>query len=717
MFSRFIILIFLVVINHNLFSQPRLIEQGRYFESLSFSKISADETGIWAISGDSSKIYHFDLNNTLLEYPQFNAVSSKKFTGILAKGSNKVLVATAGDYLLSFANGVVTKLGKSSGVLNGKINSLFGDLNNTIVGTDSLAYEAKGNYVFNTKYTTNSPDKKTVILNDYMTWGYPYAQKASRYSWANYYFQFNTYNAIYGSDQLLDNDEYPNSSSFYYTGSFYICVATNKMVRFFDRLSGGFASDTLLNTPTYDLYNVGAYVIAAAKDGLYIKYMYNRKYSVKVLDNMEIYDILCVDNRMIWLATNKGLVKMSIVPILTRSGTINFCESSPQSLQINNITSGDVIKWYRNGILTGFGNTASVTITQGGTYSAVVSNPVFPKADTTGFVNFRTDSADYSYSYSYDTITICKGGNWILGITTTDAKSYSWLKNGVKMTDQSVRANISEAGLYSVLITNCNNIDYETKRIEVKTIDNPYVTFNYPKISTICSLDTIKLNATSNADYVDVYYNNRYFTTNEKELNLTQAGTYTFRMRFQNIFGCYSQDTFKINLLPLPFAWVSQTGNSVNASTIIKNSDGLVKLSFKIKDYQWFLNNKLVNGATDSILHFNNTGIYKVKVTDFNGCSNFSNECAVLTLNTHDIDKNEFNVFPNPTTGAFTISANAYIKVNKIEIFNSLGLLVRCFEKDLDFPYTCNINDLANGIYLVRIVADKSSQFRIVLQK
>ncbi|HEY4785159.1 MAG TPA: T9SS type A sorting domain-containing protein [Bacteroidales bacterium] len=711
---------YFIAICSNLFCQPILKEQGRYFESHSFSKISLDETGIWAISGDSSQIYHYDLASTLQNYPQFNTASSKKFTGILAKGSNKVLVATAGDYLLSFNNGVITKLDKSAGILNGKINSLFGDLNNTIVGTDSLAYEAKGNFIFKSKYATTYPDKKTVILNDYMSWEYPYAQKAQQYPGANYYLQFTTPSSMWGVSITLDNDEYPQSSSFYYDGYFHLYIATNKGLNFFDR-SYGSIKKSLIDVPTYDLYqyidnNYHPHIIAATKNGLYIKSVYNINYSDKVLNNLELYDILCLNDRIVWLASNKGLIKMSIVPQLSTNGTINFCESSPQNLQITGTMNGDNVKWYRNDTLTGFGNTTSVTITKGGIYDAVVSNPLFPNADTTAKINFKTDSVNYNFSYAYDTLTICKGGNWGLNLTSTNYRKYYWLRNGEIFSGQQSPLYISEAGFYSALITNCNNISSETRKIEIKTIDKPFITYNYPKNNIICALDTLKLNVNTNADYYYVYGPN-YNYSDQKKLNLTQPAYYTFNLNFKNITGCSWKDTVKIDILPLPYAWVEQTGGSVNATSVIKNSVGEVKLSFKIKNYQWYLNNTLVTGATDSILHISQPGLYKVRVTDFNECHNFSNDCKVLALDTRDLKTGEFNVFPNPTSGFFTILTDIPIKVNKIEIYSIEGTLVKCFEKDLVLPYTCDISNLINGMYLVRVVSDKLIQFRIILQK
>ena len=694
-----------------LFSQPKLNEQGRYFDTLSFSKISLDETGIWAVSGDSSKIYHYDLASTLQDYPQFNAASAKKFTGILAKGANKVLVATAGDYLLSFDNGVITKLDKSAGILNGTINSLFGDLNNTIVGTDSLAYEANGNFIFESRYNTSYPDKKTIILNNYMYSGYPYGQKAQQFSWSNYDIHYTLPGIINVSAVKLDDDEYPVSFCLTHYGD--ILLATNKGIRFScEPYCNPPNAFHVIDTPAFKALDFDKYSLFASKSGVgWVEDIY----VTNLIADIEAYDMYDSNHRVIWIASNKGLIIMSFVPELSEWGTINFCE--PVTLQITNTVSSDNIKWYRNDTLTELGDTSSVTITKGGMYYAVVSNPLFSKPDTTEKVYYKMDSTSYELSYPYDTLTICKGANWPLSLNVSNYLKYCWLRNGELFSDKQGPLYISEAGSYSALITNCSNINSETKKIEIKTIDKPHVSYNYPQDYTICTLDTVKLDVTTNADYYNVRGPGNYYSI-QKKLNLTQPGYYSFYLNFQNIAGCSWLDTIRINTLPLPFAWVEQNGGTLNASSVIRNSGGEVKLSFSIKEYQWYYNSIPISGETDSILHFNDLGLYKVKVTDYNECSNFSNECNVYAPLSvaQNVKNKKLEVFPNPTNGFFTISVGSYMKIDKIEVFNTTGTLVKCFDEGLYLPYTCDIGDLTNGMYLVRVISDKLNQIHIVLK-
>jgi hypothetical protein len=725
--SKYFCLSFCCIVNSIiLFSQPSFKEKKKYFENYSFSKISLDETGIWAISGDSSTIYHYDLAGSILQsFPQFNTATSRKFTGILAKGSNKVLVATAGDYLLFYDNGIITVFDESDGILNGNINSLYGDLNNTIVGTDSLAYEAKGNLVFKSKYYSYYTDK-TIILNDYMNGDYPYAQNIKelyRINWrgANYSFQYIDSWSRYISNLKLNQGEYPTSLSFYYNSYVDLYVATNIGLKYyytFSDITGLYKT----HVPTFELYkyiarNNQLYLIAAAKDGLYIFSMLNNSYSAKILDNFEVHDMIWLNDRLVWLATNKGLIAMSLTPQLTKTDTINFCESNPQTLGIKNSVKEDSIRWYRNDILAGFPNTESVTIRKEGTYYAIITNSLFTEPDTSDKVTFKSDFINYNFNYNYDTVTICKGSSWSLTLTVDDNNAFIWLKDGEKIADQQPTIKITEAGKYSALITNCNNIDIETRFVEVKTLEQPYSEFNIPKMVDICALDTLILKVNTNADYFTVRGPAYYWSSNQKELNLTYPGRYAFDFRFQNISGCSTKDTITIDLLSLPFALIGQNGSTLNASSVIKNSDGQVKLIFNIKEYQWYFNNEPIEGAMDSTLQISSSGLYKVKVTDLKGCSNYSNEYSVISLDATKIQTNEIMVFPNPTNGIFTISDNDQINIYRIDIYNSAGSLVKYYENVQEIAVKCDISNLSNGVYIVRVLSDKPKYFSVLLQK
>lgn len=79
---------------------------------------------------------------------------------------------------------------------------------------------------------------------------------------------------------------------------------------------------------------------------------------------------------------------------------------------------------------------------------------------------------------------------------------------------------------------------------------------------------------------------------------------------------------------------------------------------------------------------------------------------------------NEWNVYPNPSTGILYIVNHASLKeASQIQVLNSIGQTV--FEESITSNYkNIDLSKLNNGIYFVKIVSDKQSTVkRIVLSK
>ncbi|MBL7718128.1 MAG: T9SS type A sorting domain-containing protein [Flavipsychrobacter sp.] len=135
---------------------------------------------------------------------------------------------------------------------------------------------------------------------------------------------------------------------------------------------------------------------------------------------------------------------------------------------------------------------------------------------------------------------------------------------------------------------------------------------------------------------------------------------------------------------PLPNPIISQSGWSLSTGTF--------------NSYQWLLNNNPIPGATTNPYTATNPGIYRVIVTDANGCTDTS---AALSLSVHgaSTSKSNIEVFPNPATTQLFIKAAEPVYVS---IYTSDGRLAveNTTEKTID------ISTLSPGYYQLKI-ADK----------
>jgi len=92
---------------------------------------------------------------------------------------------------------------------------------------------------------------------------------------------------------------------------------------------------------------------------------------------------------------------------------------------------------------------------------------------------------------------------------------------------------------------------------------------------------------------------------------------------------------------------------------------------------------------------------------------------TVTLINTVE-DLNAVNVFPNPTKGNINLNFTSNLTSAKIEVENSLGVMVYRNNIENGFTGTLNIDlsSFANGLYFIKILApDKQFTYKVLLNK
>ena len=86
------------------------------------------------------------------------------------------------------------------------------------------------------------------------------------------------------------------------------------------------------------------------------------------------------------------------------------------------------------------------------------------------------------------------------------------------------------------------------------------------------------------------------------------------------------------------------------------------------------------------------------------------------SLGTTNIDGENIDVYPNPSTGAINITAESTIKT--VNVYDVLGNLVMSIDGNGSNKYAFNLGKKSNGIYLVKVsTSNGASTKRIVLNK
>jgi hypothetical protein len=125
---------------------------------------------------------------------------------------------------------------------------------------------------------------------------------------------------------------------------------------------------------------------------------------------------------------------------------------------------------------------------------------------------------------------------------------------------------------------------------------------------------------------------------------------------------------------------------------------------------QWYQNDSLIPGATNTSFVAKHTGIYKIKFLADGQLDSLLFELVVNPVGISDYsEKTAVKIFPNPSTGRVNIDIGTVILQNII-IFNSFGQKV--FEDQPETfgkPYSCDLAYLPKGIYFIKVFSSSTS--------
>jgi len=141
---------------------------------------------------------------------------------------------------------------------------------------------------------------------------------------------------------------------------------------------------------------------------------------------------------------------------------------------------------------------------------------------------------------------------------------------------------------------------------------------------------------------------------------------------------------------------------------------------------QWFLNNVPIPGATQKTYTIETDGEYAVSVTNFAGCTVFSDQqYLVVTSNTDHLkeiiqEQTEIKIYPNPNQGEFAIeivSDKTQLKKYFYKVLDVTGSLID--EGTLQSNLTqIKLKNNHAGIYFLQIIsAEQSKTYKILIKR
>jgi PKD repeat protein len=400
-----------------------------------------------------------------------------------------------------------------------------------------------------------------------------------------------------------------------------------------------------------------------------------------------------------------------VAPFISASKALEFCQGDSVELSVIN-TLNYIYQWKLNGGAIGL-NSSKYTAKNSGTYTLTVSNASGCSVNSTNSVNVTVNPAPSAGNISLSgPATFCQGGSVTLSVPATTGYSYNWRNEYGLITGAGTNSYTATASeTYKLEISNTSGCTARTSPVKITVRPSPdkpvLAATNYKE--GVCPGDNpMRLSAgQAIPGYSYQWIRNGVVQTNDtlSHIEFYEQGIYKLRTA---IGECTSEsDTFNINLPASP----DKPTIYVRGPTVWY----LVCSNTTANEYRWYCNGELIEGAKSYFyVAGSKVGMYQVSVSNKQGCFTRSDIYAVPTgyTGTDDIDLFEgLSIYPNPTTGLFTIEIdnNIFGEVN-IDIISEHGKALRSLKSEKATEHYKTEIDLSSqprGFYFINLRIDK----------
>jgi hypothetical protein len=301
--------------------------------------------------------------------------------------------------------------------------------------------------------------------------------------------------------------------------------------------------------------------------------------------------------------------------------TAYYCPGFPIQLQAVTAT-GLSYAWLKDGQLLA-GQQAANLLTSGPGFYQLLVNNANNCADTSQGVRVIELPGVQAQLTAMGNTTFCAGDQLLLKANTAAGYSYQWLKDGQLVTAQTTDSLwVNQAGAYRVVITNSQGCFDTSAVISIQINARPLANTTPTGTASFCEGDSLQINANTGTglSYQWLLNGIAIAGANQSSIRVGQAGFY--RVVVTNSSNC--EDTsavLEVLQNNRPFATISPANND---STCQDTAFLLTANTGTGFIYQWLRNNVTIVGANQATLQANQTGDYRVLITNAAGCSDTS---------------------------------------------------------------------------------------------
>jgi hypothetical protein len=266
---------------------------------------------------------------------------------------------------------------------------------------------------------------------------------------------------------------------------------------------------------------------------------------------------------------------------------------------------------------------------------------------------------------------------------------YYFQKDGVHFDSVYNYINVSQSGNYRLVLKTLSTGCIDTSRIVSVVFNNIPVLSKFSSDTIdFCEGNVVDLNANgTGSDFVWKLNGKQIPKSKKSNIKITADGLYTV----VNSNGV-CRDSASVFLLSKPKP--TKPIITANADTLLAASNGNV--------YAWYFNNQLIPNTTSSKFIAQNSGNYKVVVSNTNNCSDTSNDYIFIKSSVSELSGDGIKFFPNPITNVAKLDLNNTANW-QVYVSDMNGKTIRTYSVFKGRELMVQKDDIKAGEYLINI--------------
>lgn len=330
----------------------------------------------------------------------------------------------------------------------------------------------------------------------------------------------------------------------------------------------------------------------------------------------------CIDSSNTITLVVNALPSATITP----ASATTFCIGG--SVVLNANTGGGLTyQWRKDGTNISGATSVSYTANTSGTYKVIVTNSN-ACYDSSSVVNAVVNSLPSATATAASATTFCQGGSVVINANTGSGLTYQWRKDGANISAaNSSSYTATTSGSYKVVVTNSTACSDSSSAVVVTVNSLPTATATAASATTFCQGGSVVLNANSGSGLTYQWRKDGVNISAATSISYTANGGGNYKVIVSNTNGCIdSSNTITVTVNPLPTAAITPSGATTfcQGNSVLINANTGSGLS-----YQWRKDGNNIGGALSSSYIASTSGVYKVIITNSNGCIDSSNTVTV----------------------------------------------------------------------------------------